>query len=738
MFLQSTKVIILSSPKYKDITLSFEDRAKDLVSKMHLKEKVSQMVNNARGIKRLGIPAYNWWNECLHGVANAGIATVFPQAIAMAATFNKELIFQVANVISDEARAKHHEGLRKGTSNLGLLGILGWGLGASNGLTFWSPNINIFRDPRWGRGQETYGEDPFLTAEISKQFVKGIQGNHPKYLKAVSTPKHFAVYNGPEKGRFSFDSKVSIKDLRETYLYAFKECVKEAKAVSVMGAYNKVNGVPCCANKFLLRDLLREEWGFDGYVVSDCGAIIWNRLTHKYFGSLAQSAAWSVKNGCDLECGMFLNAYSFLPQAVKMGYISEEEIDQAVIRLMKARFQLGMFDPSEEVPYASIPYEKNDCPEHRALALRTARESIVLLKNKDNLLPLDQTKIKKIAVIGPNANSKKVLLGNYNGKPSKSVTLLEGIQNKITSAVKVLYTKACKVRRPIFRGVSRAIKIAKEADIIIMCMGIDQSLEMEDMLLTLHPDRTRIELPSHQEELVKKIHSTGKPIILVLLSGSAIAVPWAADHLPAILQLWYPGEEGGTALADILFGDYSPAGRLPITIYHSTDDLPPISDVSMKNRTYRYLEKEPLYPFGYGLSYTKFKYSNLKLSATEISAGDDLNVSVEVENVGNMKSDEVIQLYLKDLKASVIVPHNQLVGFTRISLNSGEKKTISFNLTARQMALITEEGKCMLEIGKFKIFIGGSQPDSRSKNLLGYVPLEATFEVAGNSMELEY
>ncbi|MHA1266265.1 MAG: glycoside hydrolase family 3 C-terminal domain-containing protein [Candidatus Helarchaeota archaeon] len=721
-------------PKYKDTSLSFEERAKDLVSRMTLKEKISQMIHKSRAIRRLGIPAYNWWNECLHGVANAGIATVFPQAIGMAATFNADLLYKVATVISDEARAKYHEGIRRGIYNLTILGTIGWFLGAPNGLTFWSPNINIFRDPRWGRGQETYGEDPYLTAELAKAFIQGLQGSDPKYLKLIATPKHFAVYNGPEKNRFSFNAEVSIKDLRETYLYAFKECVKEAKAASVMGAYNRVNGIPCCANKFLLQDLLRKEWGFEGYVVSDCGAIMWNRFRHKYFGSLAQSAAWAVKSGCDLNCG---SAYRFLHQAIKAGYLTEAEIDRAVIRLMTARFRLGMFDPPDKVPFTSIPIAVNDSPAHRQLALRTAQESIVLLKNQDNLLPLSPT-LKTIAVIGPNAHSKRVLLGNYNGTPSRSVTPLEGIRKKVGNSCQVLYAQGCKVRRRIFRGFSKALKITQAADIVIMCMGLNQSLEMEDMIFTPHPDRTIIELPSHQRKLIRLIHSTGKPIVLVILSGSAVAIPWAARHLPAILQLWYPGEEGGTALADVLFGDYSPAGRLPITIYRSTADLPPITDVSMRGRTYRYLEKEPLYPFGYGLSYTRFIYSNLKLSASEIPAGTPLKISVEIENVGETAGDEVVQLYLKDVKASVSVPKYSLQGFKRITLAPGEKNTLHFQLTARQMALITEAGDCLLEPGEFKLYIGGSQPDPRSKALLSNNLLEATFKVTGTPLNLPY
>lgn len=711
-------------PLYKDPSQPIDVRVKDLISRMTLNEKISQMLHESPAIPRLDIPEYNWWNECLHGVARAGIATVFPQAIGLAATFNPDLVYQVATAISDEARAKHHEAVRNGDR------------GIYKGLTFWSPNINIFRDPRWGRGQETYGEDPYLTGRMGVAFVKGLQGNHPKYLKLVATPKHYAVHSGPEKDRHHFDARVSPKDLRETYLPAFKECVQEAKAESVMGAYNRTNGEPCCGSKTLLQKILREEWGFDGYVVSDCGAISDFHLHHKITNSPQESAAMAVKNGCDLNCG---NTYGSLLIAVQEGLITEEEIDRAVTRLFKARFKLGMFDPPEMVPYAQIPYEVNDCPEHRQLALKAARESIVLLKNQNNLLPLKKD-LKSIAVIGPNADVLEVLLGNYNGTPSKYVTPLEGIKNAVSPDTKVIYAKGCDLTGTSKEGFDEAVEAARNADVVIMCMGLAPSIEGEEgdaVNSDASGDRIHIDLPGVQEELLKEIHATGKPIVLVMLNGSAVAINWANEHIPAILEAWYPGEEGGTAIADVIFGNYNPAGRLPVTFVKSVDDLPPFTDYSMKNRTYRYIEKEPLYPFGFGLSYTTFQYSNLTLSAKEIGTSENLTISVDVQNTGKMAGDEVVQLYLTDLEASVVVPKCQLRGVQRINLAPGEKKTVTFTLTPRQMALIDNEGRCILEPGTFKISVGGCQPDERSKKLGGTF-LTETFEVKGNPVELPY
>ena len=718
---------------YKDTSRSFKERAEDLVSRMTLEEKVSQLGYGAPAIPRLGIPAYNWWNECLHGVARAGIATVFPQAIGMAASFNEKLMHDVAAAISDEGRAKHHEFVRQGDT------------GIYKGLTFWSPNINIFRDPRWGRGHETYGEDPYLTGRMGVAFVKGLQGDHPKYLKAVATPKHYAVHSGPEPLRHEFDARVSKKEMRETYLPAFKETIKEGGAASIMGAYNRTNSEPCCASPTLLKKILREEWGFDGYVVSDCGAVEDIYAHHKVASSREEAAAMAVKNGCDLCCGQIFGS---LTEAVRQGLIDEHTIDQAAIRLFEARFKLGMFDPAEEVPYARIPYEVNDCDEHRKLAAKMAREGIVLLKNEGDVLPLKKG-LKTIAVIGPNADSKKVLLGNYNGTPSEYVTILEGIRRKVSPGTKVYYAEGCDLTashdgywgEEARREFSEAVSAAQRSDAVIMCMGLSPDLEGEEGDAANSDgggDKTSLKLPGVQQELLKEILKTGKPVVMVILNGSPVAVNWAQDNIPAILEAWYPGEEGGTAVADVLFGDYNPAGRLPVTFVKSLDDLPPFTDYSMKGRTYRFAEKEPLYPFGFGLSYTKFEYDNMTLNSHSINAGDSLEVSADVCNTGSMAGDEVVQLYLKDVDASVRVPIWELKGIKRIHLKPGQKQSVKFTVTARQMALIDEEGKAVLEPGIFTVFVGGSQPDERSCQLTGSKVLSAEFKVIGNPLEMEY
>lgn len=720
-------------PVYLDPDRPLDERVDDLVSRLTLEEKVSQMIYASSAIPRLGIPEYNWWNECLHGVAAAGIATVFPQSIGMAASFNDKLLYRVACAISDEARAKHHEFVRHLDRSI------------FKGLTFWSPNINIFRDPRWGRGQETYGEDPYLTGRMGVAFVKGLQGDHPKYLKVVATPKHYAVHSGPEPMRHSFDAQVSLKDLRETYLPAFKECVKEGKAESIMGAYNRTNGEPCCASPTLLQKILREEWGFEGYVVSDCGAIDDIHKHHKVTSTPEESAALAVNSGCDLNCG---RTFESLVNAVKQGLISEETIDRAVKRLFRARFRLGMFDPPEKVPYAQIPYEVNDCEEHRELALEMARESMVLLKNEGGLLPLKKD-LNAIAVIGPNADELKVLLGNYNGMPSRYVTALEGIRRKVSAGTRVYYAQGCDLTNAedtswgprATAGFAEALAAAERAEVVIMCLGLSPDLEGEEGNTPKSKaggDRTGLDLPGMQEELLKAVVAVGKPVVLVLFSGSPLAVNWAHENVPAILQAWYPGEEGGTAIADVLFGDYCPGGRLPVTFVKSLEQLPPFTDYSMKGRTYRYMEDEPLYPFGYGLSYTAFEYSNLRLDADKVPAGQSVTVSVDVTNTGKMAGDEVVQLYLKDLEASVSVPFHELKGFARIRLQPGESKTVSFVITPRQMALIDNDGKCILEPGRFRVTVGGRQPDRRSEELAGTAVLTAEFEVTGERIELEY
>lgn len=719
-------------PIFKNEALSFEERAKDLVAQMTLEEKTTQMLFNSPAIPRLGVPSYNWWNEALHGVARAGTATVFPQAIGMAATFDEDLIYKVADVISTEGRAKYHEAQRKGDHDI------------YKGLTFWSPNINIFRDPRWGRGHETYGEDPFLTGKLGKAFVKGIQGEDKKYLKAAACAKHFAVHSGPEAERHSFNAEVSQKDLHETYLPAFKECVQEAKVEAVMGAYNRTNGEPCCGSKTLLKDILREEWGFKGHVTSDCWAIKDFHEGHMVTKTAPESVALAVNNGCDLNCG---NMYLNLLIAHKENLVKEETIDQCVTRLMLCRMKLGMFDSPDMVPYSSIPYEKNECSEHREFAVEVAKNTMVLLKNHRNLLPLDKNKIKSIAVIGPNADSREALIGNYYGTASSYVTVLEGIKEAVPDSARVYYSEGCHLYRDKVEGLaaakdrfSEAVSIAERSDVVVMCLGLNATIEGEEGDASneyASGDKKHLNLPGLQQELLETIHKTGKPIILLLLSGSALAVSWADENIPAIVQAWYPGAEGGKAVAALLFGDYSPSAKLPVTFYKSTEELPDFCDYSMKTRTYRYMENEALYPFGYGLSYTKFEYSNLEVAKSSIEAGESISCSILVKNVGNYTSDEIVELYLKDVSASIDVPVWQLRGVQRVNLKPDEDKVVFFELTPKNMSLIDNSGKCILEPGVFEIFIGGSQPDKRSQKLTGTTVIKGSFQVNGSTIEIK-
>jgi beta-glucosidase len=709
-------------PAYLNPGLSPAERAADLVARMTLEEKVSQMAHHAAAIERLGVPEYNWWNECLHGVGRAGIATVFPQAIGLAAMWDTALMRRIAQAISDEARAKHHDAFRK-------TGRSEWYFG----LTFWTPNINIFRDPRWGRGQETYGEDPYLTARLGVAFVRGLQGDDPKYLKLVATPKHYAVHSGPEAMRHGFDARVGQRDLRETYLPAFKACITEGGAWSMMPAYNRTNGEACAASPTLLGDILRGEWGFAGYVVSDCGAIddIWAH--HKLAGSKAEAAALAVRSGCDLNCG---DTYCALSDAVVMGLISEEELDRSLRRLFEARFRLGMFDPPEQVPYAQIPLSVNDCPEHRALALQAARESIVLLKNANGTLPLAAT-VKNIAVIGPNANDVEVLLGNYNGTPSSAVTPLEGIRRRAAAAgAAVRYARGCDLVGDSRKGFAEALDAARQADAVIMVLGISPRLEGEEGESDFNRsgDRVDIALPGVQDALLEEICALGRPVVVVLLSGSALAVNRANALAGAILAAWYGGEEAGTALAEVLFGDCNPSGRLPVTFYRGLDQVPPFEDYRMAGRTYRFMTEKPLYPFGFGLSYTRFEYSGLKVTPAQIRPGESVEVSATVRNAGDRAGDEVAQLYLRDIKASVPVPIRQLQGFRRISLQPGESAVVSFPLAPEQMVCRTDEGRAVIEPGRFEVSVGGGQPvpgGSASPCVLG------AFEVVGDVMEMK-
>ncbi|MBN1782018.1 glycoside hydrolase family 3 C-terminal domain-containing protein [bacterium] len=827
-------------PPYKNPDLSVDARVKDLVSRMNLEEKVGQMMDTAKAIPRLDVPVYNWWNECLHGVARAGVATVFPQAIGLAATWDTELMFHVADVISTEARAKYHEAVRNGNRR------------RYYGLTFWSPNVNLFRDPRWGRGQETYGEDPYLTGRMGVAFVTGLQGNDPKYFKSIATPKHYVVHSGPEPLRHEFDAVTSARVLYDSYLPGFDACVREGGAYSVMCAYNRTLGKACCGSPPLMQTILRDFWGFEGYVVSDCGAVDDIHANHHLVKTRPEAAALAVKSGTDLNCGF---AYNALGEAVKKGLITEAGLDVALIRLFTARMKLGMFDPPERVPFAQIPFEKNDCPEHQALALEAARESLVLLKNDNGLLPLDDKKVKTIAVIGPNADRESVLLGNYNGTPSAPVRILKGIRERAGDGVEVLYEKGCNLagkfdmvkaipaallscngqpglqaeyfdahgfqgepkvvrmedevnfnwwHREAFpfeegqhfsvrwtgtlvpeisgdviftvRGnydirffvndepvveiqttgrpdrkqaektlvagekyairleydqgtqfpfiylawaredrdaFSRAIATANKADVIVFAGGISPELEGEEMDVPYAGfeggDRTRIDLPDVQQQLIKSLIATNKPVVLVLNSGSALAVNWEQEHVPAIVQTWYPGQAGGTAVAEALFGDINPGGRLPVTFYRSVDQLPPFDDYSMTGHTYRFFKDDPLYAFGYGMSYTTFAYSDLKVPK-KIRAGEPVPVSVKVKNTGTAAGDEVVQVYVKDIEASVPVPLWSLQGFRRVSLAPGEEQTVEFTLEPKQLALITDNLERLVEPGEFTIAVGGGLP----------------------------
>ena len=842
---------LAQQPAYLNTSLPFEQRAADLVSRLTLEEKVQQMKDVAPAIERLGVPAYNWWNEALHGVARSGLATVFPQAIGFAATWDDSLVFRMATVISDEARAKHHEYVRNGS------------FGRYQGLTFWSPNINLFRDPRWGRGQETYGEDPFLTGKLAVQFIRGLQGDDPKYLKTVATVKHFAVHSGPEPERHTFDAVVSERDLRESYLPHFEMGIREGGAYSLMCAYNRLDGKPACGSDMLLADILRGEWKFPGYVVSDCGAIDDIYLRHKVVQTAPEAAALAVKTGTDLDCG---RVFPNLAEAVKQGLISEAQIDTSLTRLFLARFRLGMFDPPEMVRWARTPFSVLDQPAHHELARQVARESVVLLKNERGTLPLRKD-LRTVAVIGPNADQWRMLLGNYNGIPSAPVTPLHGIRDAVSRHTRVLYAKgsdladgfplletipssALRTRagrrgldgayfgtrtlegtplftrtdttvevdwhegaprqtmnandfgvrwtgtlRPAATGMyplgvtttmraevtlddsiivrtsypqrddefpdprlaqsepirleagrsyrirvdahesygeaelelvwstptasleADAIAAAKQADAVVMFLGLTARLEGEEMSVAIDGfrggDRTSIDLPAAQERLLERIVAVGKPTVLVLLNGSALAVNWAQANVPAIVEAWYPGQ-AGNAIADVIFGDYNPAGRLPVTFYRSVNDIPAFDDYRMAGRTYRFFQGQPLYPFGFGLSYTTFTYTNLRTSADSASATDTVMVSVDVTNSGKRSGDEVVQMYVEHVGSSVERPIRELRGFRRLTLAAGETKTVQMPLPIASLAYWDGTGhRWVVEPDQVRIRVGASSTDLR-------------------------
>jgi beta-glucosidase len=845
-------------PRYLDTNLTFEERVDDLVSRMTLEEKISQLRYDAPAIERLGIPEYNWWNEGLHGVARSGLATVFPQAIGLAASWDRGLMFRVASAISDEARAKYNEHQRKGKR------------GIYQGLTFWSPNINIFRDPRWGRGMETYGEDPFLTGSMAVEFIRGMQGDHPRYLKTVATSKHFAVHSGPEPLRHGFDAVVDNIDLYGTYLPAFEMTVRQADVQSVMCAYNRFRGDPCCGSDPLLQQILREEWGFRGYVVSDCWAIMDFYNFHGVVKTQAEAAALALRSGTDLNCGV---SYRSLGESLEHGLITEEEIDRSVKRLMLARFRLGMFDPPETIPFASIPIQEVDGQNNRDLALEAARGSIVLLKNEGGLLPLSKT-TRKIAVIGPNADNAEVMLGNYNGTPAHPVTPLKGIRDKLPEAY-VSYSPGCphaeglpifetippdnlfRDARAILPGLSgqffngkdlagkplreridtcvdfnwwdeapypeldpdgfsvrwkgylvpdksgtyaigaegmngfrlffqdslacqfnsvhetwkryvireleagkaypvtleffnyhsyarvslvwsyldkdlrqEAFDAAAEADAVVVCLGLSPRLEGEEMDVKVDGfaggDRTSLDLPEVQQKLLEELCKLHKPIVLVLLNGSALAVNWAHGHVPAIIEAWYPGQAGGTAIADVLFGGHNPSGKLPVTFYRSGDQLPPFEDYSMKNRTYRYFSGDPLYPFGYGLSFTTFEYRAIRIEEDNLQEGGHLKVSVKVRNTGKTEGEEVVQLYCKYPENSLRTPPADLKGFEKACIEPGGEKTVVFTLSREDLMVPDKDGKKLLLTGRYRLIAGGCSPGPRSEEL-GMTGVETRF-----------
>jgi beta-glucosidase len=704
-------------PAYLDTARPIAERAKDLIARLTLQEKVGLMSHPAKGVPRLGIPAYNYWNEALHGVARNGRATVFPQAIGMAATWDRELIQRVASAIGDEARAKYHEALRRNGFT-----------DKCQGLTFWAPNVNIFRDPRWGRGQETWGEDPFLSGEMGLAYVRGLQGDHPKYLKAAACAKHYAVHSGPEKHRHTFNAIVSRRELYDTYLPAFKKLVMEAKVEAVMGAYNRMLGEPCCASQLLLSDILRGEWGFQGHVVSDCGALADFHNNHKVTQDAAESAALALRRGCDLGCD---SVFDEIPEAIRRGLISEAEVDRALERTLSTRFKLGMFDPPEEVPFASISMDVVACPKHRQLAYQTATQSVVLLKNKNNILPIEPT-TRDIFVTGPSATSLEVLLGNYYGFNDQMSTLLEGITGRLPEGMGMEYHPGALLMHPNAIEESWAPWMAQKAELTIACVGSSPLLEGEEGESLLTPnngDRDSIRLPASQVEYIKQLAIHGAKIVLVVTGGSPLALGEVEDLVEAIVFVWYPGQEGGKAVADVLFGDVSPAGKLPVTFPKSLNQLPPFEDYGMEGRTYRYMTQEPLYPFGFGLSYSHFEYGKLALEKSALQAGENLRVSVEVCNSGKRAAAEVVQFYLTDLHASVHVPLHQLVGFERVFLQPGENRTLQFTLTPEMMSFFDERGKLKLEEGAFRLQVGGCSPGKRGQELGAPTPVAAVFRV---------
>ncbi|GGF70959.1 glycosyl hydrolase [Wenyingzhuangia marina] len=699
---------------FKNPSKPIDARVEDLISRLTLEEKAAQMMNGTPEIKRLGIPAYDYWNEALHGVGRSCAATVFPQAIGLGATFDPDLAYRVSSAISDEARAIYNATSKKGYHK------------QYNGLTFWTPNINIFRDPRWGRGQETYGEDPYLTSILGVSFVKGLQGDHPNYLKTAACAKHFAVHSGPEKLRHEFNAEVNQKDLWETYLPAFKALV-DANVESIMCAYNSTNGEPCCSNNYLIDDVLRNTWNFKGHVVSDCWALVDlynqpNEGGHGRVQTAAEAAALAIKTGVNLNCGV---TYESLSEAVKLGMITEKEIDEQLATLLKTRFKLGLFDPVGSNPYDNIPFEVVNSEKHRELSKEAAQKSIVLLKN-NGILPL-KNDLSKYFVTGPNAASIEILLGNYYGVNPNMVTILEGVSKAIEPTSQLQYRLGAMLNKPSINPINYATAHAGNSDVTIVVLGVSSQLEGEEgdsLDSDTAGDILSYSLPKNQIDYLKELRKTAdknpedkKPIIAVITGGSAINLSEVQALADAVLFVWYPGEEGGTAVADILFGKVSPSGRLPITFPKSIDQLPAFDDYAMKGRTYKYMDVDPLYPFGFGLSYTTFNYNNIKASSSSISKKENVNVEVNITNTGKINADEVVQVYISDKKASVTVPNFKLIKTKRIHLKAEHSKKIVFELTPEDFEIIKNDGSSTIESGEFNIYIGGSSPMKRSVEL---------------------
>lgn len=694
-----------------------QQRARELVGKMTLEEKASQLKYDAPAIPRLGVPAYNWWNEGLHGVARAGVATVFPQAIAIGAAFDTDLAEKVGDTIAEEGRAKYNAYVKENDRDI------------YKGLTFWSPNVNIFRDPRWGRGHETYGEDPYLTGELGKAFVDGIQGDG-EYLKAAACAKHFAVHSGPEAVRHKFDAKASKKDMRETYLPAFEKLVKDADVEGVMGAYNRTNGEPCCGSKTLMQDILRGEWGFDGYYVSDCWAVRDFHTNHMVTDTAEESAALALKTGCDVNCG---NTYLHMMKAYEQGLVSEEDITLAAERLFTTRFMLGLFDETE---YDKIGYDRIECREHLALADRATAESVVLLKN-NGILPLEKKKLKAVGVIGPNANSRAALIGNYHGTSSRYITVLEGIQDCMGEDVRVYYSEGCHLFKDRVENlglrqdrISEAVAVAKNSDVVVLCLGLDETLEGEEGDTGnsyASGDKVDLLLPEVQRELLEAVVAVGKPVILVNMTGSAMDLRYAQEHCAAIVQAWYPGARGGRVVADILTGEISPSGKLPVTFYRDTEELPDFEDYSMKGRTYRYFTGEVLYPFGYGLTYGSAEISGVKLGGQELADGSEAGLpggsfdclEVTVSNTGDRDVEEVVQVYIKALDSADATPNERLCGFARVSVKTGGQAVVQVPVDRDALTVINDEGEKVSGGSRYAVSVGFGQSDARTEELTG-------------------